>query len=264
MNIFKHLKPLVSMITLKHNPGSDFIDAPPGDSHYEIIPIPNGPGMKQLESITKVIPPLCLKNGPWIAGGAARRLLLGERLDSGDIDLFFSDYKSWNHCCESLSGYRVIIKTKRATTYDVNGFKVQCIRRNFYKSLINLFQDFDFSACQIATDGRNFSCAEQTRLDILNQVLRFAPGGTIAKHTLIQRMSKYVNHGLIPEPGMFELVVKSGLDYTSAYNIFSDTESAIYDENQDSVEEEIIPVEELNDIVLRSIARKLGLEKIDV
>lgn len=242
----------------------DFVTPPSGSLFFEVLPIPDGPGVEQITSIASLLPHLDFKNGPWIAGGSARRLLQGESLNAGDIDIFFKDYKSWKRFCDSLEQYEVIIKTTRATTYNVKGFKVQCIKRKYYMTLEEVFKDFDFSVCQIATDGRNLACTKQAHLDITDQVLRLAPCGTIAKHTLVQRLAKYVNHGLLPEPGLFELVVKSGLDYTSAYSIFSDTEAAIYDENDGSVEEEIIPVEALNDGVLRTIARRLGLEKIDV
>ena len=214
--------------------------------------------------ITSLLPPLNFKTGPWIAGGSARRLLQSESLDAGDIDIFFKDLKSWKEFNDALAGYEIIIKTTRATTYNIKGFKVQCIKRKYYMTLEEVFKDFDFSVCQIATDGRNLACTKQAHLDIVDQVLRLAPCGTIAKHTLVQRLAKYVNHGLLPEPGLFELVVKSSLDYTSAYNIFSSTEAAIYDDNDGVMDEEIIPVEALDEGVLRTIARKLGLEKIDV
>lgn len=268
MSFFASLKALVAVqsqpFSAISDDGDDYIKPPSGSIFYERLPMPEGPGVEQIKMIADILPPMDLKKGPWIAGGAARRLLQGESLEKGDIDLFFKDFKSWKHFCDTLEGYELVIKTQRATTFLVHGFKVQCIKRQFYATLEEVFKDFDFSVCQVATDGFELGATKQAHLDVTDQVLRFAPGGKIAKHTLVQRLSKYVNHGMLPEPGLFELVVKSGLDYTSAYSIFSDTEAAIYDENEGAVVEEMIPTESLDDGVLRTIARQLGLEKTDV
>lgn len=240
--------------------GDDFITPPSGSLFYELVTIPSGPGVEELKSVLEVLPPLSLKEGPWVAGGCARRLLQGQSLKRGDIDLFFKSDKSWRKFCDALEKHELVVKTNRATTFLVNGLKVQCIRRKYYLTLEEVFKDFDFSVCQVATDGKYLAVTKQANLDIAKQILRFAPCGTIAKSTLVQRMSKYVNYGFIPEPGLFELIVKSGLDYVSAYSIFSDVEMAIYDEFNGEEIEEIIPVEGIDEEILRSIAQNLGLE----
>lgn len=240
------------------------IDPPSGSLSYEVIPIPEGPGVEKLQQVLSHLPQIDIEKGPWIAGGSARRLLQGEGLASGDIDIFFPNYASWEFFSKHLSSYEIIVKTKKATTFLIEGMKVQIIRRAFYKDLISVFKDFDFTVCQIATDGKNIACTKQSHLDIVDQILRLATQGTISKHTLVQRMSKYVNYGFLPELGLYEIIVRSGLDYTSAYNIFSETEVAIYDIFTGESSDDNIPSDSLNDGVLRTIARKLGLEKEDV
>lgn len=239
----------------------EFIVPATGKLTYEVIPIPVGPGIDQLERVMTHLPPLDFERGPWIAGGSVRRLLQGENLDSGDIDIFFPDHASWKFFSDVLSSYEIVVKTKKATTFLVEGLKVQIIRRAFYKTLIDVFKDFDFTVCQIASDGKNIACTKQAHLDIMDQVLRLATQGKISKHTLVQRMSKYVNYGIFPEPGLFEIIIKSGLDYTSAYSIFSESDVAIYDCFTGETSEDNIPSDSLNEGVLRTIARKLGLEK---
>lgn len=238
----------------------DFVPTPSGNVFYETMPIPSGPGVQQLRDVLAVLPPLDLKRGPWICGGAARRLFQGESLEDGDIDFFFKTKASWDEFVKVLDGFELVIKTERANTYLVNGQKVQLIRRKFHLQLEEVFKDFDFSVCQIATDGNVLAATKQAHMDITDGLIRFAPGGTIAKHTLVQRMTKYVGYGFVPEPGLFELIVKSGLDYVSAYTIFEGNDVSVYDPNDGDMIEDEIPTEALDAGVMRTIARQLGLE----
>lgn len=269
MSFFASLKALVTPVSNVQtilSDGDDYLSAPQGSIFYECIPIPEGPGVAQIKSILEVLPPLDLKTGPWVAGGAPRRLLQSKDLGEGDIDFFFPNKKSWEEYVKALSGYEVVIETKRATTFLVNGLKVQMIKRRYYETLETIFMDFDFSACQVATDGNHIACTKQAHIDITDNILRFASQGKIAKNTLVQRMAKYVGHGFIPESGLFELIVKSGLDYVSAWSIFEGNDVAIYDENDGTTmeDEDNISVESMDAGVMRTIARKLGLEEQNV
>jgi len=254
------LSAITNLISCAVYPDEDLVPTPSGSLFYELIPVPKGPGVEEIQNIIGLMPPLDIKTGPWIAGGAARRLLRGDSLKGGDIDLFFKDQRSWKKFCKALDDYELIVETKRAKTFRVNGFQVQCINRIFYLSLEEVFKDFDFSVCQIATDGFQIAATKQAQLDIKDDILRLAPNGKAAKHSLVQRMIKYVGHGLTPEPGLFELIIKGGLDYISAYQIFENNDVAIYDEDTGECVEEIIPTDELDASVMRTIARQLGLE----
>jgi hypothetical protein len=269
MSFFASLKALVIPVNNVQTILSDddeYLSAPQGSIFYECVPIPDGPGVAQIKGILEALPPLSLKFGPWIAGGAPRRLLQGLSLEDGDVDLFFKDKKSWETFTAALEGYELVIETKRAKTFLVNGFKVQMINRKFYDCLETVFKDFDFSVCQVATDGQFIACTKQAHIDVMDGLLRFAPQGTIAKRTLIQRMTKYVGHGFVPEPGLFELIVKSGLDYVSAYDIFDRNDVSVYDINDGEMieDEESIATDQMNEGVMRTIARRLGLEKQNV
>ena len=55
-------------------------------------------------------------------------------------------------------------------------------------------------------------------------------------------------------------MVKSGLDYVSAYVIFEGNDVAVYDPNDGDMVEDEIPTEALDAGVMRTIARQLGLE----
>lgn len=236
---------------------------PPIQSNFfECHILPEGEGVAQIQSLLAILPEVSFKEGPWISGGAPRRLLQGRTLEEGDIDFFFKTKEQWAEFTKALEPYELIIETKRAKTFNVNGLKVQMINRKYYENLESVFKDFDFSVCQVATDGVRVAHTRQAKLDVDAQLIRFAPQGSVAKHTLVQRVSKYVGHGFMPEPGLFELIVKSGLDYVSAWSIFEGAEVAIYDEQDGSSTEgeEILSVSEVDEAVMRDCARRLGLE----
>ena len=259
MSIFSKLLATCAAINDK---GDDYITPPATELTIKYVPIPVGPGRAQLAEVLKLLPKPSLDFGPWIAGGAARRLLQGKTFEEGDVDFFFANFSDWQKYVDCMDEKDIVAKTKQANTYCVNGIKIQLIKRKFYKSLDKVFSDFDFSACQVATDGLEIASSEQAYDDVMNNILRFAPKGVIAKHTLVQRMAKYVGHGFIPESGMFKMIVESGLDYVSAWAIFEGSEAAIYDANDGTTEQvnTTMLVEDLNAGVLRTVARNLGLE----
>lgn len=237
----------------------DTIKTPSGSLFYEYIDIPDGPGLKQLAAILEILPPLNLRTGPWLAGGAPRRLLQSKSLEDGDVDIFFSETKDWKQFDKILGHYEEVFKSPRATTYLVNGLKVQIIKRRFYDSLDAIFKDFDFSVCQIATDGKKLGLTKQAHLDIMDNVLRFAPQGVVAKYTVVKRMAKYLKHGFLPEPGLYKTIVESGLEATSAWAIFEGAEDlSIYDHEEQV--DQLVTAKEVNSDMLRTIARKMGLE----
>lgn len=261
-NLLAKAQPTFSSVHLSECDDFFRFEPPKESMFHEVIDMPDGPGVQQLKGVLDLLPEVSLRHGPWICGGAPRRLFQGKSLEEGDIDFFFRDSKSWLEFTKALEDHELIIATKRAKTYNVNGLKVQMINRQHYESLDKVFQDFDFSVCQIATDGKNLACTKQGQRDIQDGLIRFAPQGTVAKHTLVQRMAKYVGHGFVPEPGLFELIVKSGMDYVSAWSIFEGAEVAIYNETDGaSEEEEVLSVSEIDEATMRECAKRLGLER---
>lgn len=240
----------------------DYIEQPPysGSLFYEIIEMPSGPGVDQLKKIMAYLPPLDLKKGPWLAGGACRRILQSENLEGGDIDIFFSSRNSRKEFEEALSRFEILHKSNMATSYKVDNLIVQTIKRELYLTLEDVFRDFDFSACQIASDGKWLAGTPQAIRDIKTRTLRFAPQGKVSKGTVITRMAKYLNHGFIPEPGLFKIMIEAGIDYDTPYHFgheVSVNEQGVYDHGLD-VEDSLL-TEEMNSQILRQI--KLDFEE---
>ena len=125
-----------------------------------------------------------LQNGPWIAGGTARRLWHRLPWIDHDVDVFFPNVKSWqdahrtmdilvgkqaselaHNSPKNLSVFGLEYKewcpskhvTTNATTFNVKilniKLRIQLIYRQYYKDLQDLWATFDFTVCKFATDG---------------------------------------------------------------------------------------------------------------
>lgn len=238
----------------------------PPSSTIEYHPIPDSLAKDQLDRLLSILPyslDVRRSNGPWIAGGAARRLLQGKDLLEGDIDFFFPSWKAWHAFDIELLDYESIIKTRKAHTYRVDGFKVQIIKRRTYAHLPELFGDFDFSACQIATDGKEIAVEKKAYHDIQNNILDFATVGHVSHLTVVGRMIKYLNHGFQPSPNVFAMAVSAGLDTFGPASIFGENggfgDTSIYDLDEE-LPEDSTPTSEMNTEILRKVAMRMGLE----
>lgn len=226
---------------------------------YQLTSIPEGPGVAQVEKILDLLPPLSLKHGPFLAGGAVRRLLQGRAVDDGDLDFFFTHIGEFKKFERIMNDYERVHASAQASTYLVDGIKVQLIRRRFYENLGFLFGDFDFTVCQVATDGKQIAYSNRAVEDINNMTLRFAEKGRVTKSTVVGRMLKYVRHGFTPEPGLFKMIVESGLSIARISNIFmSERPAANYD--HDTCVDDAIDAKVFNSDALRQAALNLGME----
>lgn len=171
----------------------------------------------------KILESLFIGNGSWIAGGAARCLFLGSPMN--DIDIWFSNPELYKQACSNASPYKLSTpyETVNATTMTVvtdwnedrlkkkpgiwslskatdlftilstdsdnkdkiSEYKIQLIKKKFYNSLKEIFNDFDFSVCKVATDGRGtFIFDDQALEDIANRRLRctkYSPEGFLTR-----------------------------------------------------------------------------------
>lgn len=131
-----------------------------------------------------------METGPWIAGGAARRLWFGEPWTNGDVDIWFADPMQFERArglldafvrqsvlydhaltpwtIASSSSPRPIHESSNAITYRVLLSNVtsgdiaaaQIIRTRWMKDVADIFGYFDFTVCKFATDGNELVAAE--------------------------------------------------------------------------------------------------------
>lgn len=156
---------------------------------------------------------LDILHGPWIAGGAAISLYTKQVIN--DVDVYVT-HRQQQRDLEQLfvDEHFITYKSENALTARaelVKGevHKVQLIRKGLYQKIEDVFATFDFSVCQIATDGRgNFVATPHALADLGTKRLRvthFNPD------SFMSRWAKYTMYG-------FELPTEEFSDYVSKIN----------------------------------------------
>jgi hypothetical protein len=158
-------------------------------------------GNKELpDKLVEAIKPN-FKDGPWIAGGAGRCLYQDEPIN--DIDIWTTGNKQTidiiDRLREKLSA-DVSYQTDNAMTFDWwvgdndrSKWKIQVITRRSFPSLQAVFNDFDFTCCQVATNGKGrFYMTEQVAEDLESRRLRIAK---FNQEGFLERWAKYTMYG---------------------------------------------------------------------
>jgi len=134
----------------------------------------------------------------WIAGGAIRRTLIKMNLDS-DVDYFFRNeesFKEFTQEIELMGGVCTASNEHQKTfalTVNKKGILVQAIKIQFYDSIEDTLDSFDFTITQFGYDGENLFCGEYSLWDLSRRKL--------ALHKLtygvstVRRMIKYTKQG---------------------------------------------------------------------
>lgn len=156
-----------------------------------------------------------MKDGPWIAGGAA--LAWFKKTSVGihkDIDVFCRDEeqakKTINRVMKVFNvSKHNIFESDNATTIPVAkgelNWKIQVITCRYFKSIHDVISSFDISVCQVATTGYEWILGDNTAKDIRQNNLRF---NTITSQS-IKRLVKYWTYGYIPVEGTLEKIQQS-------------------------------------------------------
>ena len=181
-----------------------------------IIPVPEGPGkVRLLDMIDKgLVPTPNLFSGPWIAGGAVRRLMLGQDLIDADIDVFRStDSKRDAYLSELDKVGLSKFVTEMATTYKMKHGddiqKVQVITGRLHNTVETLLDDFDFTVCQFATDGNYIVYLNTAKDDLENGILRKSENARKNNPGILKRFIKYANYGYQAVAGLMPYVMNA-------------------------------------------------------
>jgi hypothetical protein len=161
------------------------------------------------EPITLIWPDM--KNGPWIAGGAALRWWQGQPVGDSDIDVFcanakqaadiverIKEYGRWTRKFESDNAITLGYWSKK----DVSKiWTIQIIKRRYFNNLQEVIDSFDMTVCEIGTGGNEWLLNKHTAKDIRERNLRM-------KHPLqpdaLKRLVKYWTYGYRPVEGVLE------------------------------------------------------------
>lgn len=156
--------------------------------------------------------PAPIKNERWIAGGALRRTLINMPLDS-DVDYFFSSEQSFKEFCSELEelGAKETASNEHQKTFAITVGKkdilVQGIRINYYESIEDVLDSFDFTITQFGYDGESLYCGDYSLWDLSRRKL--------ALHKLtygvstVRRMIKYTKQGFTACNGAFVSILEA-------------------------------------------------------
>ncbi len=156
--------------------------------------------------------PQLTREGPWLAGGAVRRTLIGKSLDS-DFDFFFRDKDQFDSFkaklidlgCESMrvtdhvETYQIYIKDAKRI--------VQPIKIQYFDSLESVLDSFDFTITQAGYDGIDLVLGKYTLWDLARR--------SLALHKLtfgvstLRRMIKYTNQGFTACSGVLQAILEA-------------------------------------------------------
>jgi hypothetical protein len=188
-----------------------------------------------------------LNEGPWVAGGAARRIFLSEPANCGDIDIFVPEGKDFFVRANffgliiknqyMLGGNKKTTDEKRIAIHNITHLesdgKYQVIESLLMRRmeiengfledvpvpsiLPELFKTFDFTVCQFATDGKMIAMTEEAFADSFSRVLRLGEGH--GRPVSLNRAHKYSKYGYTVAPG--ELTKIINLPKKLTYHFFA-------------------------------------------
>ena len=170
------------------------------------IPNDDNPIWEVIQLLAK--PFLNMKNGPWIAGGAIRKIVTNDHdIGNSDIDIFCpsNEVKQWvtSHFDKKSIFHE---KTSGNYTYKYKDsyYKIQVVQSFFHKSVEDLLADFDFTATMFASDGNVIVHTQQALIDAQLKRLAF---NRIQEKPKPMRLLKYTKKGFLPVPGILPILL---------------------------------------------------------
>jgi len=145
-----------------------------------------------------------LRGGVYLAGGAIRRMLIGQPQDS-DLDFFFADKESENSLRDHLNSLTSVSVLCERTgdfveTYTILDpetiackVKIQLIFGEHYRTPEDLIDSFDFTICQFVTDLDWIKYESVSVADLKARQLE--PCGITRAVSSLKRLIKYHQQG---------------------------------------------------------------------
>lgn len=140
----------------------------------------------------------------WLAGGAVRRIISGQKLDS-DYDLFFTSLENLELFWAGIEKDKNIKITKEISSehnvtlildckeYEIENLKLQLIKIEFYSSLEEVLRSFDYTLCQFGLDGNKLVCGETSLWDLGRK--RIVINTITYPVASLRRLLKYTSQG---------------------------------------------------------------------
>jgi hypothetical protein len=180
------------------------------DRAVEIVEFPTVHVLDR-EPVTIIKPDI--KQGPWIAGGAALRWYQGLAVGENDIDVFCANAKQAADIISQIKSYgrfTVKFESDNAVTLDhwskedhSRRWTIQIITRRYFTSLEDVIDNFDITVCEIGTAGNEWVIGQLTAKDIRERNLRFKMP---LQPDAMKRLVKYWTYGYRPVEGTVEAI----------------------------------------------------------
>ena len=164
---------------------------------------------------------LDMVQGPWLAGGSVLSWYNNEPVGLGDFDIFFKDLKQFDEMFGRLMrNHATIVYTSENAltlhlTIDDDVKRIQLIRKNYFQSATDVLSQFDFTICQLATDGWAIAASEKTYEHIKDRKIVLAKP---ASRTLVKRLIKYVSYGYNPSKELVQEILDNPENYDWEFN----------------------------------------------
>lgn len=158
---------------------------------------------------------LNMEQGPWLAGGAVRKIYLGQNIGHSDWDVWFRSAEQFDRASKLVQelGADVAYSSGNATTFkyelENETHNIQLIRRRFFDSAEQVINQFDFTICQLITDGNTIKIGQQTALDLDRKLIRSV--STQLQPYIISRLVKYMVYGYYPCRSLVETIKSQAL-----------------------------------------------------
>lgn len=169
-----------------------------------------------------------------IAGGSVRLFWNNSVLGESDIDIWFFDQQTGMQIIKDLELKIVnmrgfsntrIYKTDNAVTYTFLckeiTYKIQLIKNGFYPTVDSLWNSFDFTVCQFASDGKTLYASECAVTDMKDKKLCLVNDSGQIK---LPRFIKYCYYGYIPTQQLLTRIKEEKLKDLKNDNLISSLE----------------------------------------
>lgn len=193
-----------------------------------------------------------VNQGPWICGGAARKICYGEELDT-DIDIYFQSEEQYhNFKLKLLHEAKFKAQSTWAETWVWAGIEVQLIKFTFYENLNAVLDDFDITVCQFGFDGEYIFAPTHSKDHIRTKKLIFHKINK-PKHAM-RRIIKYTKAG-------FDLHDKDVLKFFKAIVAASSLKGVDDPSSFDRVPSasELVWIGKMSDYELTKLLESLGI-----
>lgn len=142
----------------------------------------------RLSQVLETTFPALTKDGPWLAGGAVRRLVQGQSSLDSDLDFFFNGETQFQDFATFLVGKGFKLKretehhqhyTGKITTHRPDEseaefeqeINIQLVRFKYYDTAADVIDSFDFTICQFAYDGTTLTMGDLSLWDLARKRL---------------------------------------------------------------------------------------------